>query len=43
MIPEHVNKSFAQFRDAIVTNGILDQKTTFMLQVAAAMAVGCYP
>ncbi len=43
MIPEHVNKSFAQFRDSVVTNGILDQKTTFMLQVAAAMAVGCYP
>ena len=43
MIPENVNKSFAEFRDAVVNNGILDQKTTFMIQMAAAMAVGCYP
>ncbi len=43
MMPKQVNQSFADFRDAVVNNGILDPKTTFMIQVGAAMAVGCYP
>ena len=43
MIPEKVNQSFADFRDAVVNNGIIEPKTTFMIQMAAAMAVGCYP
>ena len=43
MIPELVNQRFVDFRDAVVNNGILESKTIFMVQMAAAMAVGCYP
>jgi hypothetical protein len=43
MMPKLVNQSFADFREAVVNNGIIDPKTTFMIQVGAAMAVGCYP
>ncbi len=43
MMPKQVNQSFADFRKAVVNNGIIDPKTTFMIQMAAAMAVGCYP
>ena len=43
MIPKLVNERFVDFRDAVVNNEILDSKTTFMIQMAAAMAVGCYP
>ncbi|SPF43666.1 conserved hypothetical protein [Syntrophobacter sp. SbD1] len=43
MMPKQVKLSFADFRDAAVNNGIIDPKTTFMIQMGAAMAVGCYP
>ncbi len=43
MIPKQVNQSFAYFRNAVVNNGIIDPKTTIMIQMAVAMAVGCYP
>ncbi|HIJ76570.1 MAG TPA: carboxymuconolactone decarboxylase family protein [Deltaproteobacteria bacterium] len=43
MMPKQVNQSFAGFRNAVVDNGIIDPKTTFMIQMGAAMAVGCYP
>ncbi|MHC1727702.1 MAG: carboxymuconolactone decarboxylase family protein [Syntrophobacteraceae bacterium] len=43
MMPKHLKKSFKQFHDDIVSNGVIDPKTTFMIQMGAAMAVGCYP
>ncbi len=43
MMPRQVNQSFADFRNAAVNNGIIDPKTTFMIQMGAATAVGCYP
>ncbi len=43
MMPKQVNQGFADFRTAVVNNGIIDPKTTFMIQMGAAMAVGCYP
>ena len=43
MMPKQVNQSFADFRNTVVNNGIIDPKTTFMIQMGAAMAVGCYP
>jgi hypothetical protein len=43
MMPKQVNQSFGDFHNAVVNNGIIDPKTTFMIQTGAAMAVGCYP
>ena len=43
MIPENVKKSFIDFHKTIIANDILDAKTTFMIEMGAAMAVGCYP
>jgi len=42
-MPKNLKQSFKQFHDEIVANGILDPKTTFLIQLGAAMAVGCYP
>ncbi|MGO9417279.1 MAG: hypothetical protein ACLP51_19335 [Syntrophobacteraceae bacterium] len=43
MMPKQVNQSFADLRNAVNNNGILDPKTTLMIHMGAAMAVGCYP
>jgi AhpD family alkylhydroperoxidase len=43
MIPDNLKKSFIDYHKSIVANEILDQKTTFMIEMGAAMAVGCYP
>jgi len=43
MMPKQVNQSFADLRNAVLNNGVLDPKTAFMIQMGAAMAVGCYP
>ena len=43
MIPEQVNQSYADLRKTVLNSGIIDPKTTFMLQMGAAMAIGCYP
>ncbi len=43
MIPDNLKKSFINFHDTIIANEILDPKTTFMIELGAAMAVGCYP
>ncbi len=42
-MPKQVNQSFADLRNAVNNNGILDPKTTLMIHMGAAMAVGCYP
>ncbi|MDY0039155.1 MAG: carboxymuconolactone decarboxylase family protein [Desulforhabdus sp.] len=43
MMPKNLKKSFKQFHDAMIENGVIDPKTTFMIEMGAAMAVGCYP
>ncbi len=43
MIPENLQKSFIDFHQTIVSNDVLDPKTTFMIEISAAMALGCYP
>lgn len=42
-MPKHLKKSFKTFHDEIISNGVIDPKTTFMIEMGAAMAVGCYP
>lgn len=36
-------QAFNEFQNLTRTNDILEPKTTIMLHLAAAMAVGCYP
>jgi hypothetical protein len=43
MLPEKQLKAFKDFYDSARNNEILEPKTTLMIHLAAAMAVGCYP
>lgn len=43
MLPEKLEKKYADFYQATVENGTLDPKTTVMVQLAASFAIGCYP
>jgi alkylhydroperoxidase/carboxymuconolactone decarboxylase family protein YurZ len=43
MLPTVQQKTFGDFYDSVRTNGILDPKTTYLLHLATAMAVGCEP
>lgn len=43
MLPEQQQKAFGDFYDVTRNNGILEPKTTLLLHLAAAMAVGCVP
>ena len=43
MLPEKQQKAFGEFYDAVRHNEILDPKTTLLIHLAAAMAVGCSP
>ncbi len=43
MLPETQQKTFGDFYDSVRTNSILDPKTTYLLHLATAMAVGCVP
>jgi AhpD family alkylhydroperoxidase len=43
MLPEKQQKKFSEFYDAARNNDILDPKTTILLHLAAAMALGCTP
>lgn len=43
MIPDNLKQSFIDFHKSMISNDILDPKTTFMIELGAAMAVGCYP
>jgi len=37
------DKAFEKFYDSARKNEILESRTTLMLQLASAMALGCYP
>ena len=43
MLPKKLNKTYSDFYDSARYNEILEPKTTLMIHLAAAMAVGCYP
>jgi len=42
MLPQQ-KKAFGEFYKSANQNGILDDKTTLMIHLAAAMALGCSP
>ncbi len=43
MLPKKQLKAFADFYDSARQNEILEPKTTIMIHLAAAMAIGCHP
>jgi hypothetical protein len=43
MLPEEQQKAYTAFYDSARHNTILESKTTLMIHMAAAMALGCYP
>jgi alkylhydroperoxidase/carboxymuconolactone decarboxylase family protein YurZ len=43
MLSENQRKIFADFHKSVDAEGTLDEKTSHMIKVAAAMAFGCYP
>src|SRR6185369_2113093 len=43
MLPEKQQKAFGEFYDTVRENTILDPKTTLLLHLGAAMALGCSP
>ncbi len=43
MLPVNQKRSFNAFYDSARGNEILEPKTTLMIHLAAAMAVGCEP
>ncbi len=43
MLPEKQKKTYTDFYKSARYNEILEPKTTLMIHMASAMAVGCYP
>ncbi len=43
MLSENQRKIFSGFHKSAEAEGTLDEKTSHMIKVAAAMAFGCYP
>lgn len=43
MLPEKQRSAYTAFYESTIQNEVLDDKTTVMVQLAAAFAIGCYP
>jgi alkylhydroperoxidase/carboxymuconolactone decarboxylase family protein YurZ len=43
MLSENQREIFADFHKSVDAEGTLDEKTSHMIKVAAAMAFACYP
>jgi alkylhydroperoxidase/carboxymuconolactone decarboxylase family protein YurZ len=43
MLSENQRGLFAEFHKSIEAEGILDEKTSHLIKITAAMAFGCYP
>ena len=43
MLAKQQEKTYSDFYDSARNNEILEPKTTLLIHLAAAMAVGCYP
>ena len=43
MLSENQRKIFGDFHTSVEAEGALDEKTSHMIKMAAAIAFGCYP
>lgn len=43
MLPEKQKQAYEAFYKSAAKNEFLDEKTTLMVHLAAALAIGCYP
>jgi hypothetical protein len=43
MLPDKQLKAYTDFYDSARHNEILEPKTTLLIHLAVAMAIGCYP
>ena len=43
MLTGYQKRAYREFYDSARNNKILDSRTTLLLHLAVAMAVGCYP
>ena len=43
VLPQRQNQKYEEFFESTANNGILETKTTIMIQLAAAFSFGCYP
>ncbi len=43
MLPAKQARAYGVFSESAVQNEVLDRKTTVMIQLSAALAIGCYP
>ena len=43
MLPENLRKAYSEYYDMARNNEILDPKTTLLIHLATALAVGCSP
>lgn len=43
MLPPKQHQSFCEFYDAVRDESVLDQRTTILVGLATAMAIGCEP
>jgi len=43
MLPEDQKRAYSAFYESARQNKIIEPKTTLMIHLATAMAVGCYP
>lgn len=43
MLPEKQQKAYGEFYDAARNNEIIEPKTTLLVHIGAAMALGCSP
>ena len=43
MLPESQKIAYEAFFETTENNGILSEKLTIMIQLAASLAIGCYP
>ena len=43
MLSENQRRLFADFHKSVEAEEILDEKTSHLIKIAAAMAFGCYP
>lgn len=43
MLPKTQAEAYESFFESTSQNEVLDQQTTVMIQLAAALVIGCYP
>jgi len=43
MLPDKQKKAYKAFYDSARHNDVLEEKTTLLIHLAAAFAMGCYP